>query len=250
MATTLTNLLNWNFTTISHVNKFGYNPDADTAAEDVWDAGGVWVGPTVARVHDIVSTSIADDGDPAGTGALTVKIFGLDSDWLEQSEIITMDGTTPVETASEYIRIFRMQVLTVGSGGVAAGNITATAQTDSTVTAQITAGQNQTLMAIYTIPAGKVGYMANLHAAALGGSPSGLDATVRLLFTDNANGYPKTTKWIGSMGRDSYDVDKIWNPFLIVGEKTDIVVEVTPDANNASITSSFDIILVDSDKVT
>ncbi len=141
------------------VNKFGRNPDVDTAAdEDIWDVGGTWVPPTTARTHDIASTSTDDDGvnAPGSTGAQTIRVFGLTS-WstAEVSEDITLDGTTNVATANSYVIIHRMQVLTAGSGRTNAGDITATAQTDGTVTAQITAGEGQTLMAIYGVPSGK-----------------------------------------------------------------------------------------------
>ena len=61
----------------SRLNKFGRNPDIGTATdpEDVWDAGGVWVKPTQARIHDIASTSGNDAA--AGSGALTIRVYGL-----------------------------------------------------------------------------------------------------------------------------------------------------------------------------
>ncbi len=170
------------------VNKFGRNPDVDTAAaEDVWDGGGIWVAPTAARIHDIVSTSTDDDGvnAPGSTGAQTIRVFGLTS-WstAEVSEDITLDGTTNVATANSYVIIHRMQVLTAGSGRTNAGDITATAQTDATVTAQITGGEGQTLMAIYGVPSGKTflgtGYYIGMNRTQSTGS---VDA--ELLVTNN-----------------------------------------------------------------
>ena len=81
------------------VNKFGRNTDVDSAAaEDVWDGGGIWVAPTAARVHNLVSADAADDA--AGTGAQTVLVTGLDGTWTETSETVTMDGITPVATTT------------------------------------------------------------------------------------------------------------------------------------------------------
>jgi len=71
----------------------------------------------------IVSTSAADNGTSV-TGALTVTIEYLDADGNEQTETKTIDGQTVVHTTATNIRFVNdFYVKTVGSGGVAAGNI-------------------------------------------------------------------------------------------------------------------------------
>lgn len=149
------------------INKFGHNNDVDTGTvpESVWSRGGLWVAPTTSRTHDIVSTSTNDDGSPGGTGARTIQIFGLDASWAEQSETIVLNGTTNVPTASTYTRIFRMMVLTAGSSSTNAGTITATAQTDGTVTAEIDVAASITHMAIWTVPAGHTAYLFDAFAS-------------------------------------------------------------------------------------
>ena len=78
-------------------NVAGFNTDVDTAVEDIWDGGGLWVAPTEARTHQIKSASTSDDGDPVGVGARTVRIWGLKS-WTaaEIFEDIVLNGTTDV----------------------------------------------------------------------------------------------------------------------------------------------------------
>lgn len=147
------------------LRKFGRNVDTDPAADatavqigrDVWDGGiagaAPWVPPTTARTHQIASSDDEDGGAGTDTGALTLKLFGLDENFHLADETITLTGVTDAPTARTYTMIYRMQVLTAGSTGSNVGDITATADTDATVTAQITALNNQTLMAIYQIPA-------------------------------------------------------------------------------------------------
>jgi len=76
----------------------------------------------------------------------TVKVYGLTS-WgaKETSEMVTIGNNT----TNSYVIIHRMRGVTWGTGGVNAGNITATAATDGTITAAILTGQNQTQMMIY-----------------------------------------------------------------------------------------------------
>ena len=162
----------------SSVNKFGGNPEVDSAAaEDIWDGGGTWNEPSASQVYTFTSTSTADASD--STGARTMEIFGLDAAGALQSETITLSGTDVVTAANSYQMIHRMIVRTAGSGGVNAGIITANANTDANVTAQINATNNQTLMAIYKIPASNDGCLLNFYASLL--KAVGATATVNVI---------------------------------------------------------------------
>ena len=116
----------------STMQKFGHNDDIDTGTvpETIWTQGGLWVPPTAARTHQITSTDVADDYNTpssGGTGARTLRIWGLDANFVEQTEDINLNGTANVATANTYTRIFRMMVLTAGSNKKNVGDITATA---------------------------------------------------------------------------------------------------------------------------
>ncbi len=165
-----------NVTGISVVHKFGEALDCDQdVATDIWDGADgttstdIWVPPTVARIHAIKSTAAADDGEGTpSTGMRTVRVYGLQT-WgsAETSEDVTLNGTANVNTVNSYVIIHRMKGLTFGSGGVNAGIITATAASDSTVTAAIQAGNNQTLMAIYGVPSTQTFYMTHVEMTVL-----------------------------------------------------------------------------------
>jgi hypothetical protein len=139
----------------SQIFKFGKALDCDSGVPtDIWDgADGVtstdiWVPPTVARVHNLASSSDADNGGTA-TGMLTVRIFGLtDWDTAEVTEDVTLNGTANVATVNSYVIINGMRGLTFGSGETNAGIITATAVTDATITAAIQVGRGSSAMCI------------------------------------------------------------------------------------------------------
>lgn len=149
----------------SRVNKAGHNPDVDTTTdpEDMWDAGGLWVPPTTARIHNIVSANVNDTS--AGTGARTITIQGLDGSYNFATETVSLNGIVPVATVNSYTIIDFMFVVTAGSLGTAQGVITATANTDLTITAQINVGDNQTHMAIFQIRNGYKGYLNRVSSA-------------------------------------------------------------------------------------
>ncbi len=176
----------------SPVEKFGRNIEVDSGVTaDVWDggytvgSGGVsliWVAPTTARIHQLVSSSTSDDGDPAGVGARTVRVYYL-KDWDTPELIIdvVMNGTTNVALPL-LVMINRMEVLTKGATSVNVGVITATADTDSTITSQIRVGQGQTQQAIMGISSLDALYLDSMYAYAnkAGGATGLVDIDLRV----------------------------------------------------------------------
>ena len=154
---------NFNSLPTTPLNKFGRAPSGvQTTASDIWSGCNstptqqIWLAPTAARIHAIVSSSVEDKA--GGTGATSLIVTGLKT-WTsaESSETVTLDGTTPVNTANSYVIIHRMKCVasaTTTNVGVNVGTITATAAVNNTVTARVEIGQGQTQMAIYGVPSG------------------------------------------------------------------------------------------------
>lgn len=142
--------------------KFGNNSDINGTNEIIWSQGGAYTYPTVAAQVKVSSASANDAA--AGTGARTVVVAGLDANYNEYQETVVLNGQTEVLTVGSFIRVFRAFVVTAGSGGTAAGVIyvgtgTVTAGVPATVYASIPLGENQTQMAMWTVPAGYTFYI-------------------------------------------------------------------------------------------
>jgi hypothetical protein len=215
------------------VHKFGLNADVD-AAEDVWATGGTWVPPTQARTMSTVSGSADDDGNPVGTGALTLTIEGLDSDYNEVSETITLNGVGAVVTTQTFIRVNRAYVVTAGSGGTNAGAITITASTDGTVQATIVAGNGQTTNAIYTVPNG---YTALITGFDCSNGPGSAASSLRVDLMTRAYG---TGSWRVRDQNVNYEdgnthanQEYIDIGGILVSEKDEIKLRVTPVVGNS-----------------
>lgn len=138
----------------------GRNGAIATGEETVWDQGGT-LSPLAAATAIKVSSSSANDTS-AGTGARTVQVIGLDSDYNVQLETLTLSGQTAVQGTQVFSRILGVDVLTAGSGGVNAGTVyvfddagavtSGVPNTASHIQASIVAGANASQVAAFTSP--------------------------------------------------------------------------------------------------
>ena len=153
----------------TQIRKFGHSDAIGAAEETVWDGGTTYTFLTAASTLSVSSTSTKDSS--GGTGARTVQVYGHTSDNVEQDETLTLNGVTPVYTATKYLRVHRMQVRSGGTLAANDGTIYAgtgaigTSGVPANKFAAISVGENQTLMAVWTVPAGKTGYMEDFYAA-------------------------------------------------------------------------------------
>jgi len=220
--------------------KFGRNPDIDTAAEEtVWEGGGVYPFQSTAQSIEVLSASADDDGDPVGTGARTITLIGLDANYAEQTAVITMNGTSAVAVAGTWLRVHRCSVTTAGSGGVNAGLITVRIAGGGTTLLVIGAGNGQTLMAVYTVPAGYTAYMKSYYTSA--NSTPTLPVTDVKLFTRPSTGVINLKHQQANTA--GYFTHEFSIPFKI-SEKTDIYLNVSTNVNNTDVCGGFDLILV------
>ncbi len=146
--------------------------NVDTNGEDVcrWEeVGGPARLPTPAAAGEqmtVISDDNADNGATA-TGVLTVRIHYLDNTGAEQTEDVTLNGTTGVDTTATDMRFINdFYVLTVGSNGVAEGNITLYKKGGAIGTDLynfIVAGGNKSMLPHRMIPLAKTLYLIDWH---------------------------------------------------------------------------------------
>jgi hypothetical protein len=219
------------------VNKFGYNSSIGSGAfETIWETGNNYPWQSTAVTVDVVSDDANDD--VAGTGARTLRIQGLDSSYNFAEETVDMDGTTTVTTTQTFLRVFRMSVETAGTSGNNVGTITVTYTGGSDVAATITAGNGQTLMTLYTIPAGYTGYLLSMNIS------SGKDQEMEFKFIqrDNsvANAAFQTKQFLDVRGGQT---TVIFNAINVIPQKSDIYVSGKA-SSTSSASASFDLLLV------
>ena len=103
-----------------------------------------------------------------GTGCKSIEIHYLDTSHDEQVETVILTGTTPVNTVAVDIQTVQyMHTKTVGTGGVALGNISLRNTAGSVTYEYIAAGGNQSLSSRWTVPNGKKAYLLGWHCSGL-----------------------------------------------------------------------------------
>jgi hypothetical protein len=242
---------------ITKINKFGETINADDdVPTDLWDgsadavSGGsaVWVPPNAARVHQITSTSVNDA--VAGTGVQKMHVFGLTSwDSAETNEIVDMDGTNDSPTTNSYVIIHRMHGDQWGSGGVNAGVITATADTDNTITAAILTGANQTQMLVYGFPSNTKFQMCCLQAEIVKATGVTQRVDCELLYMKDPATYAATnTAWINKENFLVVEGQHAWVHDYFIPKTFDgpgiIKLQATSNAADVIVTGAFDAMIV------
>jgi hypothetical protein len=191
---------------------------------------------TSAERLKISSTSANDTSN--GTGIRTLTIEGLDANFIEQTETVTMSGLTIVTTANSYIRIFRAYGATCGTLYTNSGIINITNNGGTTQLLSIPAGDSQTLMTIWTVPAGKTLYLTNSSFST--DSNKGARVSIMTRSLDGGILYPWRIRYRAFIfsGNENF-------PFTIpfkLTEKTDIEVRIlTPTtAGNTECGATFE----------
>lgn len=239
---------------ISAVNKFGENTDIDTGTdpEDVWSKGGIWIPPTAASIHTIVSSHVSDDGGASTathTGARTVRVYGLKTwDTSETSEDVTLSGTSEMVTANSYVIIHRLQVITSGTSDTNRGIIEAVEAASSEISsAEILAEHGQSHMAIYGISSLDRFFVADWDIDL---NKSGQAGTAQVDFCVRENADEASSTWnikeeLGVSTTGSSFVEHTFHPYLPVVGPAIIKVQVREvSGSNTNVSSGFEGYLV------
>lgn len=240
----------------SIVDKFGVNRVIETTTdpEDVWEFGGLYQYDTfgTAPIQYISSSSALDTGQE-----LSVQGLDINGDLVEQTA--TTNGQTNVTLTTPLWRVFRVEN-NADAGGEVNGVIYC--HTDPTPTNGVPAStavraivsvfntnpNNQTLMALYTIPRGKVGFLYRGEAGvALEGNVASLSEYAILQYQSRRLGKlfkvkKEITLMVGG-GSALYQDPRTFPD--IIPDLTDIKLTATLVTATLGMWGAFDIMLVD-----
>lgn len=202
--------------------KFGQNSAVGTSEVDIWSNGTAYSFPSTAATLDLVSTNLADTSE--------IAVVGLDANYTEIIEFITLTGTTPVTTANQFLRVNRAYN---NSGTPLIGTVTASQ--GANVLAEIQLFNEQTEQAIYTVPANHTAYVFKGMAS----TGKGKDAQIYFKIRQQSKVF-RTYETFG-LYQNTYDSDR---PFLPISEKSDIKVSAVSSSAGTPVSAQFGILLL------
>ena len=217
-------------TTFNH--KFGAVPAMSTnTTGTIWDVNDTlypWSAWSAAGTVTVDRASSSDANKH-------VTLVGLDANYEPLTETIILTNPTGNASTNSFIRIFRAFI---GDGETNVGLISIKKST--TTVAAITAGKGQTLMAVYTIPAGYTGYLVKGTATAQAGADATGDMFIRY-FGSATFRVGHSFEVSGAGGQYIYE----FHVPIPIPAKSDIDVRVATRSNNGRYTAAFDLILIE-----
>lgn len=143
----------------SVLNIFGYQPLVETDSICIWENPIPYLHPLSALVMTLVSDSALDGA------SLNVLVRGVAADHSYLQEIVTLNGTTPVNTTNAFLRINNLIITTTNEIRVT-NNGTITASNGGVVYGQINPRVGQTQMSQYSVPLGYSFYLTRVNSYA------------------------------------------------------------------------------------
>lgn len=216
----------------SQIHKFGATPSQSiNTTASVWDKGDTlypWSAFDTPGVLVAAQVGASDNGK-------VITIEGLDENYELASEDFTLSSTGTVTGTQTFKRVYRGFVSSGDGSNVGQINFSR----GGTQVLRILAGAGQTLMTVYTVPAGYTAYLYKGVATA----QSGADATGYMYVRYNS---VATIFRVGHTfeisGGGQYEYEFSFPQEM--PEKTDIDIRLTTRSNNGRFTAAFDILLI------
>ena len=231
---------NITFNASSFIHKFGSNPELKKQSvsisnpETIWDGSNEYIFPSDSGEPLKVASSDNSDNQE-------IVVIGLDENFIEKTWTGNLTGQTPVDLDGLWTRVYRMY----NNDSVSlSGDVEVKSSDLSNFYAKILDGNNQTLMALYTIPADKIGYLTRYSLSAQNTSSS---STIHFTAQIRTREFGKVfrVREIVSCGT-SHDTERILQFPTKLQPKTDVIFQVvSSDKKDGAVHADFDIALHD-----
>ena len=211
--------------------KFGFNIDINDSIEDIWDGGGEYTYQSSAVAMTVTS------GGGATDNGVQVTVQGLDASYNEVSEAVTLAGSGTATTTQTYLRVYRAFI---------SGSQEPTGDIDiangGTTYAKVLDGEHQTLMALWTVPAGYTAYLLQTDITAF--TEQNNKFAVVWMQTRELDGVFRTQDKFALVAATHHQQYQVPLP---IPEKTDIRIRAIGSSSSANIelSAAFDIIYIE-----
>ena len=219
------------------------NVTATAGAGDTMDATSEIGSNEAATTETDDNASWADTTLINGVGLRTVRVDGVDNNYAEISEVISLNGTTNVTTTLTFLRVNHLIGQRVGSESDNAGTITATADTAATIQATIGIADGINHDYHFTVPINKIAYIVSTDFKALA-----VAANTVLIFEFKVR--EPGGSWLILLDNTiDINLSNIFTSIPVIAQvinsRNDLVMQVSTTLNNAEVFVDSTLILID-----
>lgn len=210
----------------------------------VWEGTEAYPYQTAPFTPSFASTDVDDTN--GGTGAWTIVVEGNDVEGNQQSETITLNGQTPVSSTLEWSSVYRMYTDKAGSETGAEGFISCglppfTLGVPDVTLALIDDGNNQTQMALLTVPKGYYCLVTSITYTTISNKPVIFHDEVRL--KDGPFDYSRPFRNVRTINvNEQYSLN--FNPYGVFPEYSDVRITALATQNDSTCECAFRYILI------
>lgn len=221
----------------SNIHKFGSNSNVPNQVS-IESPVTAWDFQTNYNFPDDIGESLfIASADPADIGQ-EITVVGLDENFSSKQQTINLNGTTNLALNGSWSRVFRVY----NSGSIELAGDISVLNVNSDIYAYLMPENNQTLMALYTIPAEYTGYLMKFHCSAQNTSSAAINYTIHLKTREFGKVF--RTRKIISCSTNQSDEETLLFP-LELPAKTDIIFQIIgADGNGGAVNADFDIALL------
>jgi len=241
-----------NYTNHSHVYKTGRNTSISTTNETIWNQSGTY--PTIGGTALVLFVSSSANQDtltgPDKVGARTLTVTGVDGNYNEVIETITLNGTASVLSTNSYLAVNDAFVATGGSAeqsGSISITLSGSVGTPGTFLGTIDNEYKRLTQAHYTVPLGHTAYLQSIKY--------GISPLVDVASTAISASFLIYQKPSGSVYRcesihnvSGNGIVSHYDSAISFDEKTEIDIRVNGDIGSDA-SAEFSLILVSSSNV-
>jgi len=203
-----------------------YSGSVTTTEKMIWTGTGDYIYPATGQQLSITSTSAGDTQQ--------INIYGLNENWIETQETVTLNGLTPVQTVNSFVRVNRAD--NIGETDLV-GQVTGL--NGANIIFHISPSTQKTSIASYSVPAGKTAYLFQGNA-----STDKLDG-VDFKFLIRQFGQRFIVEEHFGIYQAIYETPR---PFIPIPEKSDLKVTGLARQGTVPVTAQFGLLLLDDDQ--
>ena len=174
-----------------------------------------------------------------GVGLRSIRVEGLDNNYIEISEIVELNGTTDVTTTLAFLRVNKLNGQRVGSENDNAGKITATATSARTIQDVIGIADGISHNLQYTVPANKIAHIKQIEISAT-------DGVAIVLMSVHTREPGQSWHNIFNKNIDTA-IETLFSTNISnkLSAKTDFVIKANTDVNDTEVFARCSLLLLD-----